>query len=528
MDDNSLVSGLGAADVAPADYEHAEILLTASEAYPALERVFLSARHEILGSFLVFDLSTELRSQEGRAIGKNWFDLIVHTLRRGVEIKLVVSDFDPVVRAALHRQAWHSVRMFQAALELAGPGAKGRLSAALHPSTAGWFPRFLIYPVILARLIRTAGWLNRLDWRYRLTALRDMPGVARRLRQMEGGLIRPRLWPIPRLFPATHHQKMAVIDGRKLYIGGMDLNERRFDDLAHERPAEETWHDLQLLLTGAIAQKAREHLLSFRAAAAGVERQPPSAPFLTTMSHHRNTGFAIGPSPKEDGVFQAHLQEIERAKRFIYLETQYFRDQRLARALAAAAKRNPDLRLILILPGAPEELAFEHREGVDSRFGEWLQAQSLRKIKRAFGARLFIGSAAQRRSSNENHIRARLSGAPLIYIHSKLSIFDHHSAIVSSANLNGRSMRWDTEAGVLLNDPRLVAQLRARCMAHWLPEHPAHAYFDDGTAVNFWRGLALSNSAKSPENREGFLLPYDLRAAERWGSPMPFLPEEMV
>ena len=46
------------------------LLLTAAEAYPALEVAFLEARTEIWCSFLVFDPATRLRSPEGLAVGK--------------------------------------------------------------------------------------------------------------------------------------------------------------------------------------------------------------------------------------------------------------------------------------------------------------------------------------------------------------------------------------------------------------------------------------------------------------------------
>jgi hypothetical protein len=53
------------------------ILLTASDAYPALEKAFLGAASEIRASFLVFDLATKLRSPAGEEVGKTWFDPVV-------------------------------------------------------------------------------------------------------------------------------------------------------------------------------------------------------------------------------------------------------------------------------------------------------------------------------------------------------------------------------------------------------------------------------------------------------------------
>ncbi|HEY6917833.1 MAG TPA: phospholipase, partial [Tabrizicola sp.] len=111
--------------VPEADQEpQVEILVTAAEAYPALERAFLDARHEIVAGFRVFDLKTRLRSVEARKVGSTWFDLMIHTLRRGVSVRIVLSDFDPIARPRLHRATWRTVRMFWAAAEMAGPAAR--------------------------------------------------------------------------------------------------------------------------------------------------------------------------------------------------------------------------------------------------------------------------------------------------------------------------------------------------------------------------------------------------------------------
>ena len=507
-----------------------QLFITAAEAYPALERAFLAARIRISASFLVFDPDTALRSAEGLAVGRTWLDLIRHCLAKGVQITFVISDFDPIARAQMHRATWRSLRQMIAAAEMAGAGHLLTIRAARHPAVSGWIPRLIISPVIMMKLWKTARWLNRLPPDLRATALRDMPGVARRMRALAGGRVRPRLWPVPRLFPGTHHQKLAVFDGQSLYIGGLDLNERRYDDARHQRPADETWHDVQVLVSGPVAADAQRHLDSFLEITSG--QMPPAGTgnLIVTLSRaQRNPAVPFGPKPLVQGIYDAHVSAIQRARGLIYMESQYFRDEHLTRALCRAAKAQPTLALILILPGAPEELAFEGRDGLDSQMGEWHQARCLRHLRRAFGARLFIGGAAQRRRMRDRvrGKRDHLAQAPLIYIHAKVSCFED-VAIISSANLNGRSMRWDTEAGVLLDDPLTVAHVRRRCMAHWLPPLADESFFDPATAVAQWRGLALSNAARAPERRQGFVVPYDLRAAERFGRPVPFLPQEMV
>ena len=515
-----------------------KVLLTAAEAYPALERAFLAAERDIRGSFLVFDLATRLRSPEALRIGRTWFDLVVHTLKRGVAIHFTLSDVDSIARPMMHRDAWRSARMFSAAADVAGPAARLTVEATRHPARTGLAIRILVWPYVLKRLFDAARDLNALPGPIRKANLRDMPDYARLMRIDAEGRVRPRIWQMPQLHPLTHHQKVAVIDNRLLYIGGLDLDERRFDCPAHHQDADQTWHDVQILIEGPAALVARKHLDGFLDIVRGGAAAAPAPPLLRTLSHARPFApFHFGPARRHAEIAAAHHALIGRSARLVYLETQYFRDRALARALAERARAEPGLNLILIIPAAPEEVAFSNRPGSDSRLGEFLQARCLRMVRKAFGKRVLVLSPAQRRSAapqtapeteNEGAERARLNGAPIVYVHAKVSIFDSAAAIVSSANLNGRSLYWDTEAGVLLDNPQDVAALRERVMRHWLPPDLGDAYLKPETAFALWQRLAHANARAVPADRRGFLLPHDFAAAERFGKPLPVIPEEMV
>jgi phospholipase D1/2 len=501
-------------------------LLTAAEAYPALEAAFLGARTEIWASFLVFDPSTLLRSPEGLAVGKTWFDLIIHTLRRGVRLNMVISDFDPVAAPRLHRATWRSLRMMIAAAEIAGSN-RLKVTAALHPGEASLPLRLLAATLAAQRRRKVKTWLFSLSEARRRAAIRDMPGLARAL-----GLIPklPRdLSPAGRLWPCTHHQKLAVFDRSLLYIGGLDLNDRRYDTPDHDQPGSETWHDIQIMTDGPAVREAQQHLETFLDVVAG--NQPPQAArhLLRTMSRPRRGWRAFGGiETVVDDLFQAHLSEIGRAERLIYLETQYFRDIRLAKALAARARKAPDLSMILILPAAPDDVAFEGNTGIDARYGEFLQARCIRILRKAFGPRLFVGGPAQPRPARKERGRARLHSAPIIYVHAKLSIFDENAAIISSANLNGRSFRRDTEAGIRISLATEVVDLRQRAMAHWLPPAAGRALQDLSNSAAIWAKLAAANARRPPSERQGFLLPYDLGAAEGFGRNIAVIPDDMV
>ena len=51
----------------------------------------------------------------------------------------------------------------------------------------------------------------------------------------------------------------------------------------------------------------------------------------------------------EEGVLGAYLRAIGKAKRFIYIENQYFVDPEIIKALVAQLKKEPSLELILLL-----------------------------------------------------------------------------------------------------------------------------------------------------------------------------------
>ena len=508
--------------------EAPRFLITAQEAFPALEERFLAARSHIRMGFRLFDPLTPLYSEAGRAVGRDWFDLLVHTLARGVRVDLALCDFDPVIASGLHRLTWRSVRVMMAAAEIAGPQARIVVIAAMHPARVAYLPRMALYGHVRGRLRERSEWLSDMDGGRRTRALGEMPGLARHL-VPRGDRFAPAFFTFAGLVPATHHQKLAAFDEEWLLIGGLDLNERRYDTPEHDRPGRETWHDVAVLLRGPVAADAHAHLGRFLDEVAG--RRPAArdaGQLLRTLSKKRSRPHVkLSPKPLVDELAQLHYRAFEQAQRFAYLESQFFRDRRLAKVMAEAARRNPRLTCILVLPAAPEDVAFEDARTMDARFGEYLQAHCLRKVRRAFGRRLFVGCPA-RPVLQRSEKRDVYASAPVIYVHSKVSVFDDTLACVSSANLNGRSFRWDTEAGVTLDRSADVRRLRDRLFAHWLPKDAGPECYSPETAAISWSRIASANARIHPARRRGFMLPYSTRQAENFGHDVPGIPEEMV
>jgi len=506
----------------------AQILLSAAEAFPALERAFLNAQTEVWASFCVFDLATLLRSEEGLAVGATWFDLILHTLQRGIAINIVISDFDPIMRTAQHRRTWKSVRMLRAAADLAEPDARLSVSPAMHAAETGVLPRLMLWPYVIKRLFRTTGWLNRLPVAEQDATLRDMPGLAEQICRRTDGRYRPRLAHLPRLFPGTHHQKLAVFDRKKLYLGGLDLDERRYHTPGDNCPGAETWHDVQLMMEGPVVAEAQAHLETFQTVVAGRQTPGPQRRLLRTLSRRRAFELPFFSSENlANEIATAHVALARRSDSLIYIETQFFSDRPLARLFADLARAKPLLQMILILPAAPKDSAYEGRDGIGARMGAYLQGRALGILRQGFENRVFVGGGAQpRHPGGTDHDRTR--GEPIIQAYAKVSVFDENAAIVSSASLNGRSLNLDTEAGVYLKTPREVAELRRRIMTHWLPRDAAPAFFESTTALATWRDLAWDNAAKQPDERRGIILPYDMNAGEQSGRLLPRKREAMM
>lgn len=504
------------------------VLLTASEVYPEMERAFLAATSEISAGYRVFDLSTKLRSDEGREIGEDWFDLITHVLAKGVKMHFVLSDFDPVLAADLHYDSWKSRRAFVFARELAGSQARLTVINASHSARVGLLPRLFLWPRLVSEVGKTAARLNDASTSQRARCLECSPALRLLLRQSKHGKLSARRWPVPPLVPGTHHQKICVIDRQTAFVGGLDLDERRYDDKRHKRVRDETWQDVQLMCTGSVAEDVHSHLHEFLDVIAGHRAPTAEGRLLRTLSRRRKTDWPfLGPRPLVRTIADDHHRLIARARGLIYLETQFLRDRPLCRRLAQAARENPALSLIVVLPAAPETVAFDGNTGSDARYGEFLQARCVDILRDAFGERFTICSPV-RPKALETGARDTLCGSPIIYVHSKVSIFDCDRAIVSSANLNGRSLNWDTEAGVMLNEQPHVEDLRNRIFGHWLGKDAGAEFYDAASAAALWAERARQNATIAPEKRKGFLVPYDVGPARAFGRRLPGIPEAMV
>ena len=186
-----------------------------------------------------------------------------------------------------------------------------------------------------------------------------------------------------------------------------------------------------------------------------------------------------------------------------------------------------------MVPAAPEDVAFDGSTGADAKHGEWMQVQGVDRLQAAFGDRFDAFCLLKDRpapDAEETDHRRFVAGRGIIYLHSKVSIFDGRSAIVSSANLNGRSMQWDTECGVLWHNETGVADFQYRLWESTLRDHLTRdTDLSAEAALALWRRAA---DDVAHGRLEGpccpLIAPYPLERARSFAQRIPFVPSNLL
>jgi phosphatidylserine/phosphatidylglycerophosphate/cardiolipin synthase-like enzyme len=277
----------------------------------------------------------------------------------------------------------------------------------------------------------------------------------------------------------SHHQKLLVVhrpnDPERCiaFVGGIDLARGRCDDPRHlgdtdpvridprygRRPP---WHDLQLELRGPAVldvdhtfrerwedRTPRDHRNPLRVMWRRASHEPRRLELLqrrlpppqagsqvvqvlrTYPARYRRTPFA---PDGERSIARAYLKALARARVLVYIEDQYLWGTLVAAALAAALRRAPELRMIIVLPRHPD------RDGrISGRAGRAAQWRAIDNLIGAGGPRVAIYDL-----ENEQ-------GTP-IYVHAKAVVVDDVWAMVGSANLNRRSWTHDSEVACAVLD----------------------------------------------------------------------------
>lgn len=275
---------------------------------------------------------------------------------------------------------------------------------------------------------------------------------------------------------ASHHQKIVVVDGVLAFVGGLDITSQRWDSRRHlardpdrNDPAMADYppfHDVMAALTGAAAQAfgdvARERwrqatgeVLPVRPAGDPRALWPSWLPVLmgrVEVAIARTSPPWDGAPPVRE-VEQLYVDMIAAARRFIYIENQYFASRRIAEVLADRLASDDCPEIVLINPSEPVSLMERSTMGV-------ARARLIRRLAEAdHGGRLRLYFPS-------------VDGCD-VKVHAKLMIIDDDLLRIGSSNLNNRSLGLDTECDLLVeavDDPAISQSIRA-CRHDLMAEH---------------------------------------------------------
>jgi phosphatidylserine/phosphatidylglycerophosphate/cardiolipin synthase-like enzyme/uncharacterized membrane protein YdjX (TVP38/TMEM64 family) len=273
----------------------------------------------------------------------------------------------------------------------------------------------------------------------------------------------------------SHHQKIVVVDDRLAFCGGIDLTGHRWDTCAHriEEPARTSagkpygpYHEVQAMVSGAAATSLGV-LARDRWRALGETRLPRVRPSdhdlwpSDVMPDLSDVDVAISRTLPESETQPAvrecealFLDSIAAARRSIYIESQYFTNDALGRALAARLQEPNGPEVVVISPKECHGWLEQSTMGAfrNSVFKHLIDADRYRRLRLVYAA----ASRAQDVAT---------------FIHSKVMVVDDEFVRIGSANFSRRSMGVDSECDLAVHacgDPRVqtgVTHIRNRLIA---------------------------------------------------------------
>jgi cardiolipin synthase len=162
---------------------------------------------------------------------------------------------------------------------------------------------------------------------------------------------------------------------------------------------------------------------------------PPATPYpsAVTSSEHVAQLVSSGPNNPFDPIYEWLLTALYQAKELIWITTPYFiPDESLAKALELASKRGVEVRLLL--PARSNHL-----------LADLGRTSYLEQVQDA-GVKLYFHPQM---------------------IHAKLTLIDDKYGLISSANMDSRSLLINYELGVCMFSPDEIKQLKEWTELHF-------------------------------------------------------------
>jgi phosphatidylserine/phosphatidylglycerophosphate/cardiolipin synthase-like enzyme len=244
-----------------------------------------------------------------------------------------------------------------------------------------------------------------------------------------------------------HHEKLAVIDGRVAFVGGIDLTSLggdRLDTSAHPARGDVGWHDASSRIEGPLVADVAGHIALRWREVTGEELEPvePEAAGATRAQFVRTVPNGVYDAlPDGDyRILEAYIRALRSAQRLVYLESQFLWAPEVTEILRSKLRDPPtdEFRLIVLLPARPNN-------GADDTRGQLGLLVDSDRDNRFLACTLYQPTRANQ-----------------VYVHAKIGIVDDRWLVVGSANLNEHSFYNDTEACVITCDEELVRATRLR------------------------------------------------------------------
>lgn len=251
---------------------------------------------------------------------------------------------------------------------------------------------------------------------------------------------------------ASHHQKILVIDDSLAFCGGIDMTHDRWDtrdhtpgDTRRRRPDGSPYgpfHDVTTACDGPAAEALGEVVRRrWRHSGGGsikrVRQRRAVWPEGLNVTM-RDVDVAVARTePSYNGreevreIEALYLAVIRRAKRTLYLESQYFASSVIRDAIAERLREPDGPEIVVINPLSA---------------ASWLEEQAM---DRARAHAVNILKEADQHGRFRIYYPVNAIGTP-IYVHAKVVVMDERLLRIGSSNLNNRSMGFDTECDIAL------------------------------------------------------------------------------
>ena len=220
-----------------------------------------------------------------------------------------------------------------------------------------------------------------------------------------------------------NHRKLAIIDGRVGFIGGMNLARRYVQGVSWG-----TWRDTTIRIEGAAVQGLQTvFLMDWNFVTRQLIHDADYFPITEARGHSHIQIVTSKPVGRWREIMQGYLHAISNARRYIYIQTPYFMPtEQILTALQTAALSGVDVRIMLPWKA-------------DGRVVQMCSRSYLRDVMEA-GVRILFYQPG--------------------FLHAKTMVIDDTISTVGSTNMDFRSFEYNFEVNAFMYDPSTALRLK--------------------------------------------------------------------